>query len=46
MSWKQIAPGTYAEDLTEEEHVEAYTLTEDDVREVVGLSEDVEVDLE
>jgi hypothetical protein len=46
MDWKQVAPGTYAEDLTEEERVEAYTLTEDDIRTVVGLSEDIEVEIE
>ena len=46
MSWKQVAPGTYAEDLTEEERIEAYRLTEEDVRTVVGLSDDIEVDIE
>ncbi|ERH12340.1 MAG: hypothetical protein J07HB67_01357 [halophilic archaeon J07HB67] len=46
MSWEKIGPGTYAEDLTKEEHIEAYTLTEDDIRKVAGLSEDTEVDIE
>ncbi len=46
MSWKEIKPGMFAEDLTEEERIEAYTLTEEDIREVVGLSEDINVEVE
>jgi hypothetical protein len=38
MSWKQIAPGTFAEDLTDEERIEAYTLTDEDIQKVTGVS--------
>lgn len=46
MGWKEIKPGVFAEDLTDEERVEAYTLTEEDIRKVAGLPEDIEVELD
>ncbi len=45
MSWKQVAPETYAEDPTEKERIEAFRLTEEDIRTVVGLPSDIEANI-
>jgi hypothetical protein len=34
MNWEEIKPGMFAESLSEEERIEAYTLTEEERREV------------
>lgn len=36
MNWKEIKPGMFAESLTEEERIKAYTLTEEERREITG----------
>ena len=37
--WKEIKPGMFAESLTEKERIEAYTLTDEERREITCRGE-------
>lgn len=43
MNWEEIKPGMFAEDLDEDERIDAYTLSEEDRKEIssqIGRTDD------